>query len=62
MLRKIETVLISDRERFELAIAQRKSMIQSDLEGAAKSIEAEINKAESVRRIYQQNFEWRLAR
>ena len=62
MLRKIETVLISDREIFELAIAQRKSMIQSDLEGAAKSIEAEINKAESVRRIYQQNFEWRLAR
>lgn len=62
ILREVERRLYAERERFNFYIAQRKSLIQQDIENAAKQVEAKIKKINNLKRIRQENLEWRLSR
>lgn len=62
VLKKIETVLKSERENYDLLIAQRKLLIQKELSESADKIESEIINLNNIERMQRDNLEWRLSR
>jgi hypothetical protein len=62
VLKRIERQLLAERENYDLAIAKRKKLLQEEIALSVSKLEKERKVREDLRRLQQQNHEWRLSR